>query len=437
MRFLSHFSMAVALATAGTIAVTALPQDAHAAKKKKDKGGGVEISKEVRPKVAEIQAAMATDTPATAKPLVEALLAENLAPDDRFVAGQLAIQLGGALKDTSLQEKGILASLDSGKTAAEQLPAFNFFAGNFAYGAGRWADAAKYFQAAYDLGYRANNIEPLLAETFFKRNMAAEGLAKWDQIISNANATGTKAPESWYRLARDRSLATKDKNLYATWAAKWAGAYPSGDSWGDAIAASRWTAQADSIQNLEVLRFMKATDSLKTSRDYKEFAEEAQRKNLFGEVAAVLNDGKQKGIISADSPMIAELLVPAERQLSSDRASLPSQPSGVSGSGSSSVMMNFADVWLGYKDYDKAVAFYEAGLAKPGADINRGYIGMGTAQAYAGNMTAAKQAFDKVSGERAPLAAMWEIWIDQQTAPAPAPAPEAAATDAEPASWSF
>jgi tetratricopeptide (TPR) repeat protein len=424
--------MAVVLATAGTLAVTAMPQEAQAQKKKKEKDSGVNISKEVRPKVAAIQAAMATETPETAKPLVEALLAETLAPDDRFVAGQLAIQLGGTLKDTGLQEKGILASLDSGRTGPEQLPAFNFFAGNFAYGAERWADAAKWFQAAYDLGYRANNIEPLLAETFFKRNMYTEGLAKWDEIIKNANASATKAPESWYRLARDRALASKDKNLYATWATKWASAYPSGDSWGDAVAATRWTSQSDAVQNLELLRFMKATDSLKTTRDYKEFAEEAQRKNLFGEVVAVLEEGQQKGIISSTSPLIAEVLVPARREVSTDKASLPAQPSGVRGSGSSSVMMNFADVWLGYKDFDKAVAFYEAGLSKPGADMNRGHMGIGTARAYAGNLAAAKQAFAKVSGTRAPLAAMWQTWIEQQSSPAPAPAAPAATTE-EPA----
>ncbi|MEH6789711.1 hypothetical protein [Parasphingorhabdus sp.] len=432
MRFLSHLSMAVALAAAGTFAVTALPQDAHAAKKKKEKESEVKISKEVRPKVAAIQAAMATETPATAKPLVESLLTETLAPDDLFVAGQLAIQLGGTLKDTALQEKGILASLRSGRTGAEQLPGFNFFAGNFAYGDERWADAAQYFQTAYDLGYRANNIEPLLAETYFKRNMYAEGLAKWDEIMKNANASSTKAPESWYRLARDRALASKDKNLYAAWSTKWAGAYPSGDSWGDAVAANRVTSQADSTQNLEVLRFMKATDSLKTTRDYKEYAEEAQRKNLFGEVVAVLEDGKKKGVISEPSPLVSEILKPAQSQVSSDKASLPAQPSAVKGSGSSSVMMNFADVWLGYKGYDKAVAFYEAGLAKPGADMDRGYIGIGTAHAYAGDMAQAKQAFAKVSGVRAPLASMWTTWIDQQSAPATATA-EPAATTEEPA----
>ena len=307
------------------------------------------------------------------------------------------------------------------------MPGFNFYAGNFAYGAERWADAAKYFQAAYDLGYRENNIEPLLAETYFKRNMYAEGLAKWDEIMNNAKASDKQPPESWYRLARDRALASKDKNLYAAWAA----AYPSGDSWGDAVAANRTTSQGDSAQNLEVLRFMKASDSLKTTRDYKEYAEEAQRKNLFGEVVAVLEEGKQKGVIAAGDPLLVEVLQPAQREVSGDRASLPAQPSGVRGSGSSSVMMNFADVWLAYKDYDKAVSFYEAGLTKPGADMNRGYMGIGTAHAYAGDYDQAKQAFAKVSGTRAPVASMWQTWIAQQSAPATA-APAAAVE--EPAS---
>lgn len=173
---------------------------------------------------------------------------------------------------------------------------------------------------------------------------------------------------------------------------------------------------------------MKATDSLTTTRDYKEFAEEAQRKNLFGEVVAVLEEGQRKGVIASSSPLIAELLTPAKREVSTDKASLPAQPSAVRGSGSSSVMMNFADVWLGYKDFGNAVAFYEAGLAKPDADMNRGYMGIGTAHAYAGDLTAAQQAFDKVSGTRAPLAAMWKTWIDQQNAPA-APAQAAAAVD--------
>lgn len=430
MRFLSHFSMAVALATVGALAITAVPQEAQAAKKKPK---GPKNSKEFTAVIVPVQTVMAGEDPAAAKPLLDNVLAQQWTGYDQFVAGQFAVNLGATLKDQDLQEKGLIAMIASGFAPADQMPVFNFYLGNFAFGDERWGEAEHYFQTAYDLGYRANNFEPLLAETFFKRNMSGEGLAKWNQIINDANASQTKAPETWYRLARDRALATGNMDVYATWAAKWASAYPSADSWADAVAATRRTSQADSTQNLELLRFMKTAGALKTSSDYKEYAEEAQRKNLYGEVVAVLEEGQQKGIVSSSHPMIAEVLAPARRELSADKASLPAQPSGVRGSGSSSVMMNFADVWLGYKNFDKAVAFYEAGLSKPGADMNRGYMGIGTAHAYAGDYAAAKQAFSKVSGTRAPLAGMWQTWIGQQTAAAATVTAPAAAT-AEPAS---
>lgn len=429
MRFLSQFSMIMALAAAGTMAISVAVPDAQAAKKKEEKAASVKISKEVQPKVAAIQAAMASPTPETARPLVDSLLGETLAPDDQFVAGQLAIQLGGTLKDTKLQERGLNAAIDSGKTGPDRLAQFNFYSGNFAYGDGRWADAERRLQAAFDLGYRENNVAPLLAQTFFKRNMYAQGLAKWDEIMKAVNVAPNRAEESWYRMARDSAVASKDPSLYAIWSAKWAAAYPSSDSWGDAIAASRRTTQSDNIQNLEVLRFMQASNALTNSRDYKEYAEEASRKSLYGEIVAVLEEGQRKGIVAAGDPVIKEYLVPAKAEVAKDRSSLPKSPADVKGSVSGSVMMNFADVWLGYKDYDKAAAFYQAGLAKSGAEIDRGNIGLGTANALAGNYDAANAAFAKVSGTRAPLAKLWETWIKQQVAPpAPAAAPAAPAS---------
>ena len=61
MRFLSHLSMAVALATAGAVTVTALPQPAHAQKQPK-------LSKEFREQAGPVQAAIEGEDPTAAKP---------------------------------------------------------------------------------------------------------------------------------------------------------------------------------------------------------------------------------------------------------------------------------------------------------------------------------------------------------------------------------
>ena len=413
MRFLSHFSMAVALATAGTLTVTAVPQEAQAQKKKKAKGP--KLSKEFRALAAPAQQAVQANDP-SAKSQVEQMLAGPWTGADADFAGQLAINLGGALKDTALQEKGVDKRLEAGLLSPENQAKMLFYSGSFARTRGDYAKAEKQLMAAIAAGYAGPGAHLELANAYSSQKQNKKSLQYLSQAIEIQNKSASKAPEDWYRASRDRALSTQDKQLYATWAAKWAEAYPSPESWSDAVTAYRFKTQANTEQNLEILRFMKASGALTKTRDYKEFAEEANKKNNFGEVVAVLEEGRLKGVIAASDPIVSELLSPTKGKVTGDRASLPGSPSEVRGSGSPSVMMNFADTWLGYKDYAKAVAFYEAGMSKPGADAGRALVGVGTAHAFAGDLDAAKAAFAKVNGAREPLANMWETWIGQQTA---------------------
>jgi len=239
MRFLSHLSMAVALAAVATLAVATAPQEAQAAKKKKEKKPAkVKLSKEIKPKGAAIQEAMAGETPATAKPLVEALLAEPLVGDDQFFAGQLAFQLGSKLNDAELQEKGINAFLASGKTDAAQVPIFTFFSGNFAYGAGRYAEAQQKFQAAFDAGYRKNSIGALIAEAYFKENKYQQGLAALNRAIQVESATGGKAEQAWYRRGAGVAMKSKIPGASAEWTYKLVEAYPTAVNWRAALSVN-------------------------------------------------------------------------------------------------------------------------------------------------------------------------------------------------------
>ena len=413
MRFLSHFSMAVALATAGTLAVTAIPQEAQAQKKKKQKK--VKLSKEFRAAAGPVQKAIESGD-AGAKGQVEALLAGPWTGAEADIAGQYAINLGATLKDTALQERGINKRLEAGLLDPQNRAKMLFFAGSFARGRGDFATAEQRLNEAISAGYAGPGAHLELANAYSTQKQHGKSLQYLSQAIDIQKQTGQKAPEDWYRASRDRALATQDKQLYATWAAKWAEAYPSPDSWADAITAYRYKTQTDTEQNLEVLRFMKASGALTKTRDYKEFAEEANKKNNFGEVVSILEEGRLKGLVAASDPIVSSLLAPTKGKVTGDRASLPASPSEVRGSGSASVMMNFADTWLGYKDYAKAVAFYEAGMNRPGADAGRALVGVGTAHAFAGDLDAAKTAFSKVNGARQPLANMWQTWIGQQTA---------------------
>ncbi|WP_422343837.1 hypothetical protein [Parasphingorhabdus sp.] len=427
MRFLSHFSMAVALAAAGTLAISAVPQEAHAQKKKKDKAPKLEISKEIRPKVAAIQQAMASETPATAKPLVEALLAEPLAGDDLFIAGQLAIQLGSSLKDTGLQEQGINASLQSGKTSAEQQPSFLFFAGNFAYSAGRFAEAQQKLQQSYDAGYRQNNIGALIAEAYFKENKIQEGLAALDRALEEQKTAGNKAPEDWYRRGAGMAMKNNVNGAAGKWTYKLVEAYPTGENWRAALSVYRDSAnpKLSNQENLELMRLMRKADAMESERDYFEYADAADPRRLPGEVVSLLEEGLAKGDVPSSSAYVKETLAAARGSVSADKASLPASERDAKSSANGKIALATADALLGYAEYEKAAALYQAAITKGGVDTARAQMGLGIANVGKSDWTAAKQAFASVTGGRKSIADFWSLWIDQQAAGSAAPAPAA------------
>jgi len=431
MRFLSHFSMAVALAAAGTLAVSAVPQEAQAQKKKKDKAAKIKMSDEIKPKVADIQTAMASETPATAKPLVESLLAEPLTGDDQFVAGQLAIQLGSTLKDTGLQEKGINASLASGKTSAEQQPSFLFFSGNFAYGAGRYPEAVQKLQQAFDAGYTQNNVAALIAEANFKQNKFAEGLASLERAIAAEKSTAGKAPEDWYRRGAGIAMKNNTNGAAGKWTYKLVEAYPTGENWRAALSVYRDSAtpKLSNQENLELMRLMRKADAMESERDYFEYADAADPRRLPGEVVSLLEEGLAKGDVPSSSAYVKETLAAARGSVAADKASLAVSERDANRSANGKIALATADALLGYADYGKAASLYQTAITKGNVDVARAQIGLGIANVGQSNWNGAKQAFSSVTGTRKDIANFWSLWIDQQAAgtavEAPAPAPTA------------
>lgn len=428
MRFLSHFSMGIALATAGTIALTALPTEAQAQKKKKQKKP--KLSKEFAAQAGPIQQAIEGEDPASAKPMVEALVAQPWTGYDQFVAGQFAVSLGGKLKDQSLQESGLNAMVASGLTPAEQLGQYTFFLGNFAYGAGRYAEAQQRLQSAYDSGFRGNNIGALIAEAYFKENKNQQGLTALARAISDSKAGGKLAPESWYRRGAGIALSAKVPGASADWTYKLVEAYPTGENWRAALSVYRdaATPKLDNQQNLELMRLMRKAGAMESERDYFEYADAAGPRKLPGEVVSVLEEGIAKGAVRSNTQYTKETLSLARGSVNADKASLPGSERDAGKSANGKIALATADAFLGYDNYEKAINMYQTAISKGGIDNNRAQIGLGIAKAGSNDWQGAKTAFASVSGSRKPIANFWSLWIDQQSAP-PAPAVAAAPTE--------
>jgi hypothetical protein len=349
------------------------------------------------------------------------------------MAGQLALQLGTKLSDTGFQEKGINASLASGRTSAEQVPVFTFYSGNFAYGAGRYAEAAQRLEAAFDAGYRKNNTGALAAEANFKLKKYSEGLAMLSRAIEFEKVGGGKAPENWYLRGANVAMTSNVPGAAAQWSYKLVEDYPSGTNWRSALSVYRDSANPHLTdkENLELMRLMRKPDALESERAYFEYADAAGPRRLPGEVVSVLEEGLANGDVNNSSLYVKETLAVSRGVIAGDKASLGAAERDSKSSGNGKIALATADAFLGYKNFSKAASLYQLAISKGGIDTARAWIGIGTAKVGQSDWAGAKQAFATVTGNRKVVANFWNLWIDQKNAPAPELAPAASAAPTE------
>src|SRR5690606_36786685 len=86
--------------------------------------------------------------------------------DDRYMAGSLAVNLGGKTKDPDLQRKGVEAMIASGKSDAETMQRLLPAAGQLAFQAKVYAAAQRYLKSPIDGGAADPELMALLPDTY-------------------------------------------------------------------------------------------------------------------------------------------------------------------------------------------------------------------------------------------------------------------------------
>jgi tetratricopeptide (TPR) repeat protein len=218
-------------------------------------------------------------------------------------------------------------------------------------------------------------------------------------------ATGTKAPESWYKRAV--AIAYKAKLPQATDLARsWLSAYPSTDAWKNALAIYQIGANLDESQTLDLMRLKRAAGAL-TPGDRFNYGDIAVRKGFAGEAKSELEKGFAANVIQKSDSSFSQLYALATQKTQGDLESLPASPAA---DADFQKTLNIGDAYYGYGKYDKAVEFYRAALAKPGADKNLANLHLGMALALQGNKAGATAALKAVGGTEAALAQYWLIY---------------------------
>lgn len=409
MKLVSSLALGVALVIGTTAPVAAQK------KEKLAEAPAMQLSKPFRAAAQTAQAALKANDFTSAETQVTAAEAAATTPDDKFVAGQLRLQLGGAIKNLAMQQKAVIAMLDSGSALANaDRPRLNFYAGQAAYQANDFPRAIQYLTEAQRLGYSSSDTSLLLAEANFKSNNVPAGLAEVDKAIAASTAAGTKPPEAWY--ARAASVAYKSKLMgeSAKWTRAQVRAYPTVENWRSALVIFRDSAQRDGQLNLDIFRLMRVTKSLAGERDYYEMASLAAERGLPGEAKSVLEEGTAVSAFPAASRPIGELRSMVAAKVAGDRASLAAAERQAASTSTGRVAAATADAYLGYGDNVKAAALYRTALSKGGVDTDAVNTRLGIALARSGQKADAKTVLASVKGPRAEIAAFWMLWLDQQ-----------------------
>jgi tetratricopeptide (TPR) repeat protein len=414
--FGSAFAMAIALA-GGAAVVTAATAAPAAAQRGRNNAAPQTQNSEAFVKAYQPVAAIVNDPAgdvAAAKAQVPGLVAAISTPDDRHAAGNVILQIGNKLKDAQLQRQGLELMIASGKVDPAQLGQFQFFVGSLAYDAKDWAAARTALQAAVDAGYTETDPRPMIAETYFGDNQAAQGLDFLKGLIERNLAAGQAIPEAWLVRGLQVAYNAKLADKATEWSALLVAHAPNQTNWQRSLQVVNSVNQLDAQSRLDLLRLMLATNAMSDRREYEDYVEAADPRIMANEVDRVLAAGVQAGVWTSGDAYYTEIKQIVDARAPQDRRDAPGLATEARGAANGSAAQNAGDVYLSLGSWAEAEEMYALALQKGGVDRDRTLTRLGIAQAQQGKKAEAKATFAQVSGARVPVARMWSAFVESR-----------------------
>lgn len=414
----STLALAIALATTSAVAATAIEAPAYAQKKKK--GDAQQAEKNYSKEFIAVYQPLAKQVEegadvTTLQGQIPALTGAIQTPDDRYVAGNMILQMGQKGEDPALQRQGLEMMLQSGKVPAESLGQYNMIAGQIAYNAKDFAAARQYMETAVANGYTQNAPQALIAETYFQEENYADGLTYLTQAIEARQAAGQPVDQQWIKRGLSISYNNQLSSQASDYARMLVANEPTPANWADVVAIQLNGTRYENPELLDLMRLAREADALRDEGFYADYVDAADYRKLPGEVVAVIDEGKASGKIDQSSQFLNDIRGQAVSRAQTDRNDLPGILSNARSASDVSTIVSGADLALSYGEYAAAEELYMKALDMPGADTALVHTRLGIAQLELGKTAEAKSHFDAVSsGARAPIAKLWSVYADQQ-----------------------
>ncbi|MGX7895205.1 hypothetical protein [Tsuneonella sp. HG222] len=416
-RFGSHVALALALAGGGVLGSAVIATPALAQKKKEEvKESKPTNSKAFAAAYTPLSAAVTAGTDLqAAKAMVPGVQATIETNHDKYLMGNVMISLGDKLKDVALQEQGIQLMLDSGEVPADKLGQFHYYIGKFALDAKDFPKARAAFERSAAAGFAEGNPEVVIAETYFGEKNYPQGLSYLGGLIEQRKAAGQEVPAAWYQRGLAMAYESKVPELGNEWANRLLSNSTDNDSWLRAFTVVGTLNKVDEQGQLDMLRLMRLTDTLKEKYQYQEYIDTTIRNGLPSETLAVINYGVGKSAFGTSDPVYLSAKEAADPMIARDARDIPGLAKDAQAASTGRNANGAGNAFYSLGRYAEAEAMYKLALEKgaPDADLTRTRLGM--AQIQQGKLAEGKATLEQVGGTRAPIADLWVAYANAKS----------------------
>ena len=373
-------------------------------------GRQVELSKEARKAIVELQAAVTAGDTASIPAKLAAAQAVAKTNDDKYVVAVYQTKAATDAGDTAGMRAGIDALKASGGANPADLVARYNNLGKRHYDAKQYDLAAASFDAS--LAVDANNADALkmLASTREVQGRGAEAVTLMAKSIAAAKAAGVKPKENDYKYAARIAYDTKSPaaaEITRTWIAD----YPNSTNWRDGLRIYRDVNGLQGDAQIDVLRLARAANALVGESDYFAYVNALVTGGYLNEAKAVIDEAGAKKAIDVNKHAFKQF---APRLAKAPSRATITAVSKTAINGNARAALEAGDVLYGIGAFAEAAPLYKAAVAKGGVDANLANLHLGMALARAGDKAGATAALNAVSGPQANTAKYWLIWLNTQ-----------------------
>ncbi|MFL6720574.1 MAG: tetratricopeptide repeat protein [Sphingomonas sp.] len=360
--------------------------------------------------IVELQTAVNKNDVANIPAKVAAAQAVATTKEDRYLIGELQLKAAIAAKNDAAIASAVDMIAGSGYLDPAKTSALYSGLGTTLYNDKQYAQAQAAFQKAAAADPRNTEAPAMLAEAYFAQGQKAEAVAAFQRAIQARAAAGQKPDEAL--LKRAVAIAYESQSPSAIdLSRQWVAAYPSPESWHNAIAIYRNLEHPDVEGTLDLLRLMQATNALTTAGDYGLYSRAAAEQLNFNEAQAVLDAGIAAKLVNPADPEFRDIAVGLKAK---NKATAADLALATKQAANAMALLRIGDRYYGMGDYAKAAELYRMALGKPGIDTAVANLHLGMALARAGDKAGATAALNAVTGPRADIAKYWLAYLNQR-----------------------